>query len=225
MGYRGFVEHPARDEMTYLSWVQKLSKNDISSLPTMHRALIYIGILIENIGFDVELGLRIFNIACALLWLLMMYLLGRTIFASSKAGLICLTLAVFNPYMIQISGQIMREPLYLLVFSAGLFCAVQIVLDVGTLCYASLLAPLTVLGIWSRDEGAEMLLLMIGAMIFRGILIRHDSRRSPAGRRLVAAGVLYLLVLGISATLLLHFCPELTTAFRQNALLVYHRII
>lgn len=180
---------------------------DCSITPEMLRALIYAGYVIDRLGGDVEQGLRCFNFACSFLWLCVMYMLGKIVFSSRKAGLVCLFLAAFNPYTIRMAGQVMREPLYLLVFSAGLVCAVQIVRGINMVRYAALLGSLTVLGVWSRVEGVEILILMFLAVVFRSIYILR-SKEPGQWNRLVTGILLYLLTLGLLVTVLYLIYPQ-----------------
>ncbi len=214
LGYQGMVERSERDESFYITKAEKwedLSEDD----PTRYPLLVHVGLLIDRLGFDVESGLRCFNLCCSGLWLYMMYQLGKAVFSSKNIGLICLALAVFNPYTIRIGAAVLREPLYLLVFSCGLFCATQIVRGVGILRYAALLGLLTILGLWSRAEGAEMQILMPLAVVFRAIAMWDAKIKRPGGKLRLAGGILlYLLTLGAAGVALYSFCPRYFSVLR-----------
>lgn len=197
IGYRGMVDRPDRDEITYISWVEEASEQNHVSSPEMQHILIYAGVLMDKLGIDIEWGLRCFNLICSLLWLCMIYILGQTVFNSPRIGLICLTLAVFNPYTIRLAGQVMREPFYLLLFSVALFCAIQIIRDTGTMRFSILLGILPVLGVFCRYEAFELLLLMPLAVFFR-LMARKTSHQIFRWRPLALAVVLYMGALGIT---------------------------
>lgn len=224
LAYRGMVERPERDEISYIAMVEEVAASGEEAEPGMQRALIYAGLTISRLGFDVELGLRCFNLTCSFLWLVMMYFLGKAVFSSPEAGLVCLALAACNPYMIRMGGLIMREPLYLLVFSSGLFCAIQIVRGIDIGGYAILLGVLTVLGVWSRYEGIELLILIPVAVIFRIIYILRDKLPGQWSR-LVAGILLYLLSLGVSFAILYLIWPGTMKVLEQKLVSTCKRIL
>lgn len=208
VGYRGMVDRPERDEVTYIHMIEDFINVNSNTKQNLQPALIYVGSALHYLGMDVVSGLRCFNLICSLLWLLMMYLVGKAIFSSSNAGLACLTVAVFNPYTIRISGQIMREPLYLLILSVCLFCAIQLIRN-NKMFFCSIgLGLLSVLGLVSRHEGLELLVIMPLAVIFSGFYAFRTGRLKQKYIELISCLAIYLIVLSTLFTTLYITYPE-----------------
>lgn len=224
IGYRGMVDRPERDEVTYVNIIERFVDPNVDINQDLQPALIYVGGALHYIGWDVILGLRCFNMMCSLLWLFVMYFLGKTIFNSSKAGLACLTITVFNPYTIRIAGQIMREPLYLLIISVCLLCAVQLILGNKMLFNSILLGFLTVLGIISRYEGLELLFIMPVAAIFYGLSIFRPHTQKQKYIKIISCLALYLTILITSLTVLYIIYPGYEETIKDKFLQNYNNI-
>lgn len=224
IGYRGMVDRPDRDEITYVNMIENFMDADSNTRQDLQSTLVYVGGVLYYLDWDVVLGLRCFNLICSLFWLFMMYLLGKAIFSSSNAGLVCLTVAVFNPYTIRISGQIMREPLYLLILSVCLFCAIQLIRNNKMFLYSILLGILSVLGLVSRHEGVELLIVMPLAAIFSGFYAFHSGRRKQKYIELIGCFVIYLIVLLTLFTTLHITYPEFGETIKDKFLQHYKNI-
>ncbi|MBQ9395813.1 MAG: hypothetical protein IJU23_09920, partial [Proteobacteria bacterium] len=121
----------------------------------------------------------VFNYICSLSWLLVIFKLGEAVFRSKKTGLVCLAIAVFNPYTIRIAGKVLREPLHILLVSCGMLFCIKIICGEKILLYSALLGIFTILAAWSRLEGIEMLLWMPLAAIlyyFRNTQVHPEIR-------------------------------------------------
>ncbi|MDD3228949.1 MAG: hypothetical protein PHE09_06980 [Oscillospiraceae bacterium] len=216
VGYRGMVDRPERDELTYLAMIETSVLEDHVT-PDAQRTLIFVGTSVTKLGGDPEFWLRCFNLSCSLLWLFMIFFLGKTTTSSSLVGLCCLCLATFNPYSIRLSGQVMREPLYLLIFTYSLFCAIEIVRGKRLFLYSALLGPLTILGVWSREEGMELSVLMPLALLFYGINLKR-AQKTRQWPRLLSAFLLYAFSLGSSMMIL-------CCAYQQKIEFIKYRIM
>ncbi len=224
IGYRGMVDRPDRDEITYISIVEDFINVNSNTKQNLQPALIYVGSALHYLGFDIACGLRCFNLICSLLWLFMMYLLGKVIFDSAKAGLACLLVAVFNPYTIRIAGQIMREPLYLLLFSFCLFCAIQLIRYKKIFFHSILLSILSVLGLVSRHEGLELLVVMPLAVIFSGFYAFHTGYLKQKYIELISCMAIYLIVLSTLFTTLYITYPGFGETIKDKFLQNYKNI-
>ena len=89
IGYRGMVDRPDRDEITYMKMIEAFAITDHAPPQVLQPSLIYVGGALYHWGVNIESGLRIFNLTCSLLWLFMMYF---TIYRrlSVKCGKPCL---------------------------------------------------------------------------------------------------------------------------------------
>lgn len=224
IGSRGMVDRPDRDEITYISIVEDFINVNSNTKQNLQPALIYVGSALHYLGFDIACGLRCFNLICSLLWLFIMYLLGKVIFASAKAGLACLLLATFNPYTIRIAGQIMREPLYLLLVSFCLFCAIQLIRHKKIFLHSILLSILSVLGLVSRYEGVELLVVMPLAVIFSGFYAFHSGHLKQKYIELISCLAIYLIVLLTLFTTLHITYPEFGDNIKDKFLQHYKNI-
>lgn len=224
VGYRGMVDRPERDEVTYIHMIEDFVDVNNNTRQNLQPALIYVGSALHYLGIDIVSGLRCFNLICSLLWLFMMYLLGKAIFASAKAGLACLLLATFNPYTIRIAGQIMREPLYLLLFSFCLFCAIQLIRHKKIFLHSILLSILSVLGLVSRYEGVELLFVMPLAVIFSGFYAFHTGHLKQKYIELIGCLAIYLILLSTLFTTLHITHPEFGENIKDKFLQHYKNI-
>ncbi len=167
-GYWMMRDHPPRDEQLYIQNVEGIIKNDDSRKKdyTFGPLMPMLAANVARFGLEPETALRSLNVAYSILWLLMMFLLCYEVFSSSTAGLLGMMLAVFNPYSIRMSCQILREPLYLLIFTTGLWLAVRFIKNQSlNPLYPLLLAGLTMLGFFTRYEGIEISLFLPLAII------------------------------------------------------------
>lgn len=223
IGYRGMIDRMERDEIVYIQLSETISSANGNSSGQYLPLLIHVGTLLNQLGINVESGLRCFNFFCSFLWLVCMYLLGKIVFNSCRVGLLCLALTVFNPYTIRLAGQIMREPLYLLFFTGVMLCAVKIVRGDNIVPYSALAGILTTAGIWSRHEGCELLFIIPLACGFHYVWAKR-SARLPQRRQLVFGIVCYLLCLGIAGTALLIYQPRLIIRWQQKFNVSYNKI-
>lgn len=216
IGYRFIVDRPERDEITYIACVEKAAVSGIESLnDPSQRLLVYVGVWLQKAGVDSELGLRCFNLTCSFLWLGMIYIIGKNIFLSEKAGICCLILAVFNPYTIRMAGQVLREPLYLLLFTVGFHCSVQIVRGWRMVFFAFLLGAITVLAAWTRIEGAEMLSWLPLALLIYSVGTMHTSGRLR-WKPLLCCCAAYLLSLCGMGMVLFSVSPDYAAGFASK---------
>ena len=225
VGYRGMVDRPERDEVAYIHMIEDFVDVNSDAKQNLQPTLIYVGGALHYLGFDIVCGLRCFNLICSLLWLFIMYLLGKVIFASAKAGLACLLLAIFNPYTIRIAGQIMREPLYLLLVSFCLFCAIQLIRHKKIFLHSILLSILSVLGLVSRYEGVELLVVMPLAVIFSGFYAFHSGHLKQKYIELISCLAIYLIVLLTLFTTLHIIYPGYGETIKNKFLQNYKNIV
>ncbi len=221
IGYRGMVERLDRDEITYIANVEEFIATDGTGGQKQQFLLIYIGAALHSLGINIETGLRVFNLICSMMWLVMTYFLGKSVFDSTRAGLACLLLAVFNPYSIRISGQIMREPLYLLILSACLFGAIQVIRDNRILCYSIVLGVLPILGIMTRYEGAELLAVAPVAIVFRGVQLFCAGKLRQQYFWLIGSMTVYIVALTVALVLFWAIWPEYNRIFLDKFLWHY----
>ena len=110
----------------------------------------------------------------AMLWVLAMFFLCQDIFDDNKAGLLGMSFAAFNPYSVRMACQILREPLYILLFTLSLWCAVRVIrIKGGNLLYPVIIGILTIFGFYARAEGLEIILFLPLAVI---IILLHAQK-------------------------------------------------
>ncbi len=203
-GYWTMRDRPPRDEIFYIQAVENINSNDPAWLEKYN----YFGPLMPlaaasvcRFGIAPETALRTLNVVYSSLWLLIMFFLCYEVFSSSAIGLLGMMLAVFNPYSIRMSCQILREPLYLLIFTVSLWLAVRFIKNQGSnLLYPLLLAGLTVLGFFTRYEGIEISLFLPLAIIV--ILMQCKWQRI---RICIYGLAVYLFTVGLIVGALINF--------------------
>ncbi len=207
IGYIGMVDHIGRDERTYVACIEHAAANGFETLPpNAQRLMVYSGMWLKKAGVKPVAGMRIFNIASSVLWLVTVFFLGCAVFHSSGAGSVCLALAAFEPVTIRISGMILREPLHLLLFTFALLCAVRIVRGARLRLFCALLGVVSALAAWSRLEGWEMIYWMPLAL---GFYVFGNGRRELRARRTALTGaLLYLGALSVSWLLIFSASPD-----------------
>jgi len=193
-GYSLMRERQPRDAKFYIQAVENINSNDpawfskydyYSPLMPLMAASLY------DFGIDAKNALIMLNIAYTMLWVLVMFFLCRDVFDDDKAGLLGMSFAVFNPYSIRMASQILREPLYILIFTLCLWLAVKVVKSKGAnLLYPVIIGLLTMLAIYTRFEGFEVILFLPLAAII--ILMQYKAKYF---RQVVSNCVIYFLTL------------------------------
>jgi len=216
-GYWTMRDRPPRDEIFYIQAVENINRND----PAWFEKYNYFGPLMPltaafvcRFGIAPETALRTLNAVYSALWLLIVFFLCYEVFGSSAIGLLGMTLAVFNPYSIRMSCQILREPLYLLIFTVSLWLAVRFIKNQGSnLLYPLLLAGLTVLGFLTRYEGLEISLFLPLAIIV--ILMQCKWQRL---RICIYGFAVYLFTVGLIVGALINFNNIYICSANQKAI-------
>jgi 4-amino-4-deoxy-L-arabinose transferase-like glycosyltransferase len=104
-----------------------------------------------------------------------MFFLCRDVFGDNKAGLMGMAFAAFNPYSVRMASQILREPLYILLFTLSLWCAVRVIRGKGgNLLYPAGIGILTILGFYTRIEGFEIILFLPVALVI--LLVQYKKQ-------------------------------------------------
>lgn len=202
-GYWAMRDRPPRDEKFYIQAVvdiiNKADSWDRDYCPNFGPLMPMIAASACQAGFTPEATLRTLNIIYSCLWLMIMFFLCREVFSSSASGLLGMALAAVNPYSVRMASQILREPLYMLIFTIGLWLAVRFIkYQSWNPCYPLLLAALAILGFFTRYEGIEIGLFLPLAVIV--IFMQHKWRQS---RKCVYSLAVYLLAIGLSIGVLI----------------------
>ncbi len=194
-------DHPPRDEEFYIQAVENINNHD----PAWFKKYDYFSPLMPQIaaaachsGITAEMALHILNMGYAVLWVGIMFFLCRDVFNDDKAGLLGMALAAFNPYSVRMACQILREPLYILIFTVSLWCAVRVIRGKGVnLFYPVIIGALTMLGIYTRVEGFEITLFLPLAAII--IILQYKMQYF---RLAVTNCIIYFLTVAILASAL-----------------------
>ena len=166
-GYWMMRDRPPRDERFYVQTVEKMTINDDSwkkdydSAPLMP----IIAAVVAKSGIEPETVLHVLNIVYSMLWVLVIFFLCRDVFGNDNAALLGMAIAAFNPYSVRMSVQILREPLYILIFTLSLWCALRFIKSNKYYIYPAILGGLTVLGFFTRHEGIEISIFLSLAVI------------------------------------------------------------
>jgi 4-amino-4-deoxy-L-arabinose transferase-like glycosyltransferase len=197
-------ERPPRDEKVYIQTVENINNGDKDwqkKSGYMPPLMPYTASNVCKFGIAPETALHTLNMLYAMLWVWIMFFLCRDVFDNDKAGLLGMTIAAFNPYSIRMACQILREPLYILFFTLALWCAVKIIRQHCTnLLYPALLGMLTILGFYTRFEGAEIALFLPLAIVI--ILVQHKWQYF---RRCTYSLAIYFFMLGLIVATLIKF--------------------
>jgi asparagine N-glycosylation enzyme membrane subunit Stt3 len=199
-GYWAMRDRPPRDEKFYIQTVNDINNN----MPNWFEKNDYPPPLMQRIaalschgGFSAETALHTLNMVYAMLWVWVIFFLCRDVFDSDKAGLLGMALAAFNPYSVRMACQILREPLYILLFTLSLWCTVRLIKsEKVNFFYPAFIGVMTILGFYTRFEGVEIALFIPLAAI---ILCKKQCFRQAAANftiyfltiTLLAAGLLY----------------------------------
>ncbi|MEI8247282.1 MAG: hypothetical protein WCI51_15725 [Lentisphaerota bacterium] len=211
-GYWTMRDRPPRDEKFYIQTVENINNGDNNWVKKSG----YISPLMQQMaafacrfGISAETALHALNMVYSMLWVLIMFFLCRDVFDNYKVALLGMMLAVFNPYSIRMSSQILREPLYILIFTVSLWLAVKFIKNQGVnLLYPLLLAVLTILGFLTRYEGIEISLFLPLAIIV--IFMQYKWQRF---RMCIYGLAVYLFTVGLIIGMLINF----NNAYMRNA--------
>lgn len=202
-GYWFLRERDARDEIIYIQAVENMrASNNSSTADTtqyIHSSLLLqIASVVSRTGLSPENALRYLNLVYSLVWLIVMFFLCRDVFDNYIAGLLGMTFAAFNPYSARMACQILREPLYILIFTLTLWVAVKFIKSEGNKLYPIILGFLTVMGFFTRYEGIE-----IGLFLPLAVMIIFMQKKKQRIKRCVLSLALYLLAIGVGTGMLL----------------------
>jgi asparagine N-glycosylation enzyme membrane subunit Stt3 len=210
-------ERPPRDEKVYIQTVENINNGDKDwqkKSGYMPPLMPYTASNVCKFGIAPETALHTLNMLYAMLWVLVMFFLCRDVFDNDKAGLLGMTIAAFNPYSIRMACQIMREPLYILLFTLSLWCAVKYIKNRGlNPLYPFLLAAFAVLGFFTRYEGIEIALFLPLAIV----IIYFQYKWQYAKRCAYGLGI-YLFTMGFIAGGLYSFDNAYTYSANQKAI-------
>lgn len=202
-GYGMMRERPPRDEKFYIKTVAKIVNNDASWTDNYELApmMPILAASIAKFGVDPETALHTLNMTYSMLWILIMFFLVYEVFDNKKIALLGMILAVFNPYSIRISSQILREPLYILIFTISLWITVKYIKDRGiNPFFPLLLAGLTIVGFFSRYEGIE-----IGLLLPVAIFVICMQYKWKYIKRCVCSLAIYVFAVGLIVGTLISF--------------------
>jgi 4-amino-4-deoxy-L-arabinose transferase-like glycosyltransferase len=211
-------ERPPRDEQFYIQTVEKMTENDDSRNRDYEFGPLMpaIAVSLVKLGFEPATALRTLNMVYSMLWILVMFFLCRDVFGNNKAGLLGMAIASFNPYTIRMSSQILREPLYLLIFTLSLWCALRFIKSKKYNIYPAILGLLTVLGFLTRYEGIEISLFMLLAVII--IFMQYKWQRI---RMCIYGLAAYLFTVGVIIGALINFDNAYICNTNQKAIEYY----
>lgn len=203
-GYWAMRDRPPRDERFYIQTVENINNHDSAWFekynyysPLMPR----MASAVCRLGVSAETALHTLNMGYAMLWVIVIFLLCRDVFDSDKAGLLGMALAAFNPYSVRMACQILREPLYILIFTLSLWVAVRFIKSQGVNpLYPLLLAGLTILGFYTRYEGIEISIFLPSAIAV--ILIQYKWQYV---RKCTYSLAIYLFIISLMTVVLLRF--------------------
>jgi len=182
--------------------VEKMTKNDDSWRKDYDSGTLMpiLAANVSKLGIKPETALHMLNMGYAMLWVLVMFFLCRDVFDDDKAGLLGMSLAAFNPYSVRLSSQILREPLYILIFTLSLWCALRFIENKKYYLYPAMLGMLTILGFFVRYEGIEISLFLPLAIFV--IFIQYKMQYV---RVCVYSFAAYLLSVGLLVGALVNF--------------------
>lgn len=203
-GYWTIRDRPPRDEKFYIQAVEDISSNDPAWFNKYNHyspLMPWMASAACRVGVSAETALHTLNMGYAILWVLVMFFVCRDVFDDDKAGLLGMAFAAFNPYSVRMASQILREPLYILIFTLSLWIAVRFIKSQGSNpLHPLLLAGLTMLGFFTRYEGIEISLFLPLAIAV--IFIQHKWQYI---RKCIYSLAIYMFIVGLMTGLLLKF--------------------
>ncbi|MHB9139989.1 MAG: glycosyltransferase family 39 protein [Victivallaceae bacterium] len=213
-------ERAPRDEKIYIQAVEKINSSDNSWRleynfgPLMPQ----IAAIFSGATFRAETVLRTLNMLYSMAWLILMFFLCRDVFSSNNAGLLGMAIAAFNPYSARLSSEILRDPLYMLIFTLALWCAVKIIISNNqNMWLPVMLGLLTFLGFLSRYEGLEIAFFMPLAVAV--LCLQYKCSRLKRHLGSLAA---YGLTLGILICLLIYSGNDYALNTKNKICSYYH---
>lgn len=212
-------DRPPRDERFYIQAVENINNGDkdwVKKSGYVPPLMQQIAAFVCRLGVSAETALHTLNMLYAMVWVLAMFFLCRDVFGNNKAGLLGMAIASFNPYTIRMSSQILREPLYLLIFTLSLWCALRFIKSKKYNIYPAILGLLTVLGFLTRYEGIEISLFMLLAVII--IFMQYKWQRI---RMCIYGLAAYLFTVGVIIGALINFDNAYICNTNQKAIEYY----
>ena len=200
-----------RDENTYLYRIAVADKFGMSYSGSIY-FLIFTGTLFPP--ECVEPGLRCCSLIYSIAGMILMYFLLSRVFSSRQWGLAGMFVMALNPYLIRNSMSVLREPFYILVFITVLYlCVCYVQRKLNSDVAALLCAVLSCLGLWSRWEGVELMMFFPFALIYSKTVMRI------AWKKVLRAGTIYAVMLGLSFCILLFSFPSLLSRMMEKIII------
>ena len=173
-GYWKMCYRNAKDEQKYIKIVERLNHGkDIKRTRLMS---VIAHLVCYQCSSSPEKTLRVLNFLYSLAWLLVIFYLCQDIFADRKMGLVGMAFATCNPYSIRMSCQILREPLYMLIFTTALWVSVKLIKSNRYTLYPIFLGAFVVLGGYTRYEGIEIFIFLPLACGIAYFKLKHPLR-------------------------------------------------
>ncbi len=216
-GYWMMRDRPPRDEKFYIQTVENINNRDnnwVKKSGYVAPLMPWLAFNACKLGISAETALHTLNMGYAILWVLVMFFLCRDVFDNDKAGLLGMAFAAFNPYSVRMASQILREPLYILIFTLSLWIAVRFIKSQGVNpLHPLLLAGLTMLVFFTRYEGIEISLFLPLA-----IAVIFMQYKWQYIRRCIYSLAIYLFTFALIVGALINFNNTYMRNARQKAI-------
>lgn len=207
VSYRLCVERSDRDEVTYLYRIETFSNITFSLKENKDFLLICMGAYLSTCDINPNIGLRVVNLFFSILWIYLMYRISCIIFANTFQRCLVLFFCSFNPYSVRISMMILRDPIYLFLYTLSIYLSLLFLYSRINYSFSLLFPLVSVLSFWTRYEGIELVLIYLITLAFFVILkaFQKKSIRFPfLGYNLLMFAILY----GSYNLLLYQFIPN-----------------
>ena len=159
--------------------------------PMMIGGLNWIGIPLDAAGYFIDVICSVIFAACS-------YFIVLELFKNRAAGLLFMSFCAFHPIFIEINKEILRDSLYLAVFSLFVLFEIRFILRRK---YSDILLLGCICGIspWIRNEGVE--LLGYSVILFFSLLVYNcfNPNEGFKGKKRVAHVCLYIMGLFLAS--------------------------
>lgn len=171
----------SRDAASYLIAAQTWSASPDSFHYTSPPLLIFILRVFYQLGLNAEFWGCILNISMSIIFVFVVYKIAELFFVCQAAGLYAAFLVAVHPYLIQISYQIQREPIYyvlvsIIVWRLVIFVSKTNMKNNNFTWDSVLIGGLLALSVYFRHEGWFGLPFLLIVAIFYGIISQQWKR-------------------------------------------------
>ena len=212
VSYRFCIERSDRDEITYLHRIDSFLNEDITTKENNYFLIICIGAFFKKHGFDPNIALRIVNLFFSVLWVYVMYLISKIVFTHQIQRYAVLLFCSINPYCVRISMMILRDPLYLFLFTSAIYLCLLFLHSRIKYSFSFVMPVIVVMSFWARYEGLELIVLYCLTFAF-ALIARFSKKMKLSFASCAIHSIIFATTLFVNVFTLYHFFPKYFKGF------------